>query len=146
MRPQSTREWTRLVARLALTAFFGTAGVMHLADPTFFHPQVPDFLPARDVVIAVTGVLFLAGAVGLLAPARIRRYAAIGLVALLLAVWPGNWWGAVEPGSYVNPGGSNAADWIRVPFQLVFVAVVWWANRDVLTPRAARTPAGAPTA
>ncbi|WP_433304642.1 hypothetical protein ACQP2F_15675 [Actinoplanes sp. CA-030573] len=77
--------------------------------------------------------MFLAAAIGLLTPASIRRYAAVGLLALLLVVWPGNWYGAVEAGSYVSPGGPNVIDWIRVPFQLLFVAVVWWANRDVLT-------------
>lgn len=121
----------RTVLRYLLVAFFGTAGVMHLVDPAFFYAQVPDFLPAADLVIRVTGLLFLAGAVGLLLPAA-RRRAALGLVVLLLVVWPGNWWGALQPGSYVQPGGPEVLDWVRVPFQLVFIALVLWATADEL--------------
>jgi len=121
----------RTALRFLLAAFFGVAGVMHLVDPGFFYAQVPTFIPAADLVIRVVGVAFLAGAVGLLVPAW-RRTAALGLVVLLVVVWPGNWWGALQPGSYVSPGGPEALDWVRLPFQFVFIALVLWANADKL--------------
>jgi uncharacterized membrane protein len=96
-----------LAVRIALAVLFVTAGVMHLTDPAFFSPQVPTFVPAADLVIRAVGVPFLVGGVGLLAPARARRWAAGGLILLLLAVWPGNWWGAIQPGSYVSAGGPD---------------------------------------
>lgn len=122
----------RVALRLALTAFFGVAAVQHVTDPGFFHPQYPDFLPAADVVIPLVGVLFGAGALGLLGPAATRRRAALLLLVLLVAVWPGNWWGAVQPGSYVSPGAPDLLDWLRVPFQPVIALAVVWANLDAL--------------
>jgi uncharacterized membrane protein len=122
----------RHALRLVLVAFFGTAGVMHLVDPGFFHAQLPTFLPAADMLIRGFGVLFLVGAAGLLGPRSVRRVAALELMVLLVVVWPGNWWGALQPGSYVSPGGPEVIDWLRVPFQFVLVALVAWANHDVL--------------
>jgi uncharacterized membrane protein len=122
----------RLGLRLVLVAFFGVAGVQHLTDPGFFHPQYPDFLPMADAAIRSFGLLVLAGSVGLLGSPAVRRRAAPGLVVLLLLVWPGNWWGALQPGSYVRPGAPNLLDWVRVAFQLVLIAAVVWANLDAL--------------
>jgi uncharacterized membrane protein len=115
--------------RVLLAALFVFAGVMHLADPAFFHPQVPTWIPGTDIVIRVTGVLFLLGGLGLLGTGRLREVAAVGLMALLLVVWPGNWWGALQPGSYIREGAPNALDWFRVPFQLVFIGLVYWTSR-----------------
>ncbi len=123
-----------LVGRAGLAVLFTTAGVMHVLDPAFFHPQVPSFLPAADALIRAVGVLFLVGGVGLLGPAPVRRWAAPAMLGLLVAVWSGNWWGAIQPGSYVSAGAPDALDWVRVPFQLVFLAAVYAVNRDVLPP------------
>lgn len=124
VRDRPVRRVLQALGRVGTAAFFGTAGVMHLVDPDFFHPQVPTFVPATDLVVRVTGVLFLLGGAGLLTTGRLRRAAALCLVLLLVAVWPGNWWGALQPGSYVRPGAPNALDWVRVPFQLVLIWVV----------------------
>jgi uncharacterized membrane protein len=93
--------------RVLLAALFVFAGVMHLADPAFFHPQVPTWIPGTDNVIRVTGVFFLLGGLGLLGTGRSRSLAAVGLMALLLIVWPGNWWGALQPGSYIREGAPT---------------------------------------
>ena len=116
--------------RVLLAALFVFAGVMHLADPAFFHPQVPTWIPGTDNIIRVTGVLFLLGGLGLLGTGRLRSLAGVGLMALLLIVWPGNWWGALQPGSYIREGAPNALDWFRVPFQLVFIGLVYWTSSD----------------
>jgi uncharacterized membrane protein len=50
---------------------------------------VPPGLPRPELVVTVTGVLEIAGAVGLLIPA-LRIPAAIGLAILLVAVFPAN--------------------------------------------------------
>ncbi len=125
-------RFVRLAVRLAFVALFGVAGVQHLTDPTFFHWQYPSFLPAANIVIRFFGLLFLLGALGLLGPASVRRRATLGLIVVLLLIWPGNWWGALQPGSYIIPDGSNLIDWVRVPFQLVWIALLIFANRDEL--------------
>ncbi|MEV4758028.1 DoxX family protein [Micromonospora sp. NPDC049559] len=51
--------------------------------------MVPPALPRPELLVTVTGLLELAGAVGLLIPAT-SRWAAAGLALLLLAMFPAN--------------------------------------------------------
>jgi uncharacterized membrane protein len=79
-------------ARWGLALFYAVAGVLHLILPHPFVSIVPSWVPAPDLVVALTGVAELAGSVGLLqrrAPA-LRRAAGWGLAAYALCVWPAN--------------------------------------------------------
>ena len=53
---------------------------------------MPDWVPAPDTVVLLTGIAELAGAAGLAQPfsPRLRRAAAIGLALYALCVWPAN--------------------------------------------------------
>ena len=80
----------RVALRWALAAFLGFAGVSHFTRPEEFLAQVPPYLPAPELLVAVSGVVEIALAVALLTLPRWR--AAVGLATLLffLAVLPGN--------------------------------------------------------
>ena len=68
-----------------------------------------------------------AGGLGLLLP-RFRRAAAWGLIALLIAVFPANIQVALQG---TMPGLENAPPallWLRLLFQPVFIAWVWWVG------------------
>jgi uncharacterized membrane protein YphA (DoxX/SURF4 family) len=51
--------------------------------------MVPRTLPRPDVIVFLTGIAEIAGAVGLLIPAT-RCWAACGLIVLLVSILPGN--------------------------------------------------------
>lgn len=70
----------------------------------------------------MTGVLEVAGAVGLLLPAT-RFAAAMGLIALMLVMLPAN----INAARKQIPLRGKAATplWIRVPMQILFVAWAW---------------------
>jgi uncharacterized membrane protein len=75
--------------------------------------------------VYLTGVLEIAGAVGLLVE-RTRRAAAWGLVLILLALFPANVYAALEGvgmGRHVE-GASYL--WLRAPLQAIFLAWVAW--------------------
>jgi uncharacterized membrane protein len=57
--------------------------------------MVPPALPAPELLVTVTGILELAGAVALLLP-RIWPWAAAGLSVLLVAMFPANIYKALE--------------------------------------------------
>ena len=64
---------------------------------------------------------------GILVP-RTRRLAGIGLILLLLAMFPANVSAALRD---VTLGGRPVtALWIRAPMQLFFIAVAWWTTRS----------------
>jgi uncharacterized membrane protein len=90
---------------------------------------MPPYLPAPDVLIAISGVAEILGGVGLLVP-KVRAAAGVGLVVLLLAVLPANvemlqlyrargvvWWGEVLL-------------WLRLPLQFVLIRWVWRLSRE----------------
>jgi uncharacterized membrane protein len=51
--------------------------------------MVPTVFPRPDLLVTVTGILEVLGAVGLTLP-TVARYAALGLTLMLLAIFPAN--------------------------------------------------------
>jgi len=107
-----------------------TIGILHFVNGDAFAKIVPSFLPAPLALVYVSGVFEILGGIGLLVPhPRIRYAAAIGLIALYVAVFPANINMAVndiQPAAYHVP---RAAMWVRLPFQIMFIAVAWWLRR-----------------
>jgi len=84
------QSWPRTLLRWSLAGFIGSAGVGHLTNAEEFLAQVPPYLPAPELLVAVSGIVEIALGVALVALPRWRR--AIGFATLLffLAVLPGN--------------------------------------------------------
>jgi uncharacterized membrane protein len=62
---------------------------------------------------------------------RTRVYAAWGIIALLIAVFPANVYVAIHGIDMATgqPGSPSAAAWIRLPFQALFTVWAWWYTR-----------------
>ncbi len=104
-----------------LASIFIAGGVAHLARPELYQPFMPGWLPAHDALIFISGVAEALGGVGLLAK-RTRGAAAIGLILLLIAVFPGN----VEMLRAYRARGvpwGEALLWLRLPLQAL---LIWW--------------------
>ena len=117
----------RAVVRVLLAVAMVAVGILHFVRPDGFVKIVPSFLPAPRALVLVSGFFEILGGVGLLVP-RTRRAAAIGLVALYIAVFPANINMAlndIQPSDGHIPG---ALLWLRLPFQLLFVALAWWTG------------------
>lgn len=123
--------------RVLLAIAMVTVGVLHFATPDGFVRIVPSFLPAPLALVYVSGFLEIAGGVGLLVR-PVRRMAALGLIALFVAVFPANVNMAVN---HISLDGKTtlppALLWLRLPFQGVFIAWAWWLARED-RPRAGR--------
>ncbi|AKS32402.1 DoxX family protein [Mycolicibacterium goodii] len=76
---------------IGLAAMFVLTGIAHFVNPLRrdMIAIVPPRLPAPGLLVTVTGVLELLGAVGLLYPPT-RTTAAVCLFALMLAMFPAN--------------------------------------------------------
>lgn len=118
----------RLVVAIALLGlFFIAAGVNHFANAAAYVRIVPPWLPAPEMLVAVSGVCEVLGGLGMFFPAT-RRIAGFGLIALLIAVFPANVQMAMHPELYRDLGSSTAF-LIRLPLQAVLLAWVWWASQ-----------------
>jgi len=80
----------RRVLRWSLAAFLATAGIGHFVRPEEFLAQVPPYLPAPELLVAVSGVVEIGLAVALIAFPRHRRAVGAAVLVLLIAVLPGN--------------------------------------------------------
>lgn len=120
----------RYLLALAMVAI----GVLHFVDPTPFERIVPPPLPAHAMVL-LSGVFEILGGLGLLVPAT-RRFAAWGLIALYVAVFPANIYMAVA-GIQLDPANPMPewGAWLRLPFQALFIAWAWWFTRPDETQR-----------
>ena len=108
-----------------LTALFCTAGVLHFLRPEPFMQIVPPLLPAPYLLVLISGAAEIVGGVGL-AISKLRRAAGVGLVLLLLAVFPANIYMAIYD---IAPAELDLSWWghaIRLPLQLVLIGLVVW--------------------
>lgn len=113
-------------ASYALAAMFIFTGIAHFNKMKHdLAAMVPRAIPAPLTVIYITGVLEFLGALGLLLP-QFRMYAAWGLVALLVAMFPANVKAARE---HLKLRGREATPlWLRSPMQLLFVGLLLWSS------------------
>jgi uncharacterized membrane protein len=111
----------RTVARSVLAAVFLAAGVLHLTSPAPFVSIIPAWVPWAGPVVALTGLLEIAGAFGLCIP-RLRRAAGLGLALYAVCVFPANIQHALDSRPGDLPGWWYHAP--RLAFQPV---IVWWA-------------------
>ena len=111
--------------RAALAVMFVFTGATHFSTMKHeYLAMIPAPLPRTPHLIHLTGALEIAGGLGLL-PAASRRFAAWGLVLLLLAMFPANVNAALNGIPF--RGESPTSLWIRTPIQLVFLVSVWWS-------------------
>ncbi len=113
-----------------MAAFYVVAGVNHFRSPEFYLAIMPPYLPWHLELVYLSGVAEIALGLALLVPA-LRVWAAWGVIALLVAVFPANLHQALHD---VPMAGSTeslgALRWVRLPFQAVFIAWAWWHTRD----------------
>jgi len=116
---------------LGPAALFLASGTMHFVKPAVFRAIVPPQLGHAATLVAISGAAELAGGFGLLYGPT-RRPAAYGLIALLVAVWPANWYMAVAAERYAGLAPAWVL-WARVPLQ---IPLIWWvANASRVDPR-----------
>lgn len=98
------RDWPAAL-RGGLSAMFFVTGLSHFVGMRGdLIAMVPPSLPQPDLLVTITGLLELAGAAGLLLN-RTAPWAASGLAALLVVMFPANIYAALEG---ITVGGDPA--------------------------------------
>lgn len=112
------------ISRKLLAGFFVGSGVNHFVAPSFYRAIVPPPLQ-NDAkrVVEISGVAEVLGGLGVLLP-RTRQASAVGLIALLAAVFPANLYMAREPERFKRV--PRWALYARLPLQPL---MMWWAWR-----------------
>ena len=124
----------KTLSRLVCALFFMGTGVLHFIAPGPYLAIMPSYLPWHAALVAISGAAEVAGGAGLLV-AGTRRAAGIGLVVLLIAVFPANVQMLVRERGQGAGAIAELLLWLRLPLQ---VALIWWVWR------VSRTSVGAP--
>ena len=117
------------VSLLVTAGLFAVAGVLHFVIPKFYLAimpgWLPTWLPSPLLLVQVSGAFEILGAIGVLVPAT-RTAAAIGVILLLIAVFPAN----IEMLRLAQARGASTlfitACWLRLPLQPL---LMWWVWR-----------------
>lgn len=112
---------------LLLALFFIAAGLNHFINPDFYLAIMPPALPAPSLLVYISGFFEVVGGIGLLF-GRVRSWAGLGLILLLLAVFPANIYMALNPALFAETAPPPAL-YLRLPLQFVLMAWVYWVSR-----------------
>lgn len=103
------------------------AGVNHFLNPDFYVKMIPPFLPAPETLNYISGGAEVV--LGLFLFSKItRQVAALGIILLLIAVFPANIYMAMNPELFGKP---QWAFLIRLPLQLVLIAWAYYYARPL---------------
>jgi uncharacterized membrane protein len=117
----------KTISKFVLAIFLIGAGITHFVNPAFFLKIMPPYLPLHKELVLVSGIFEVLLGVLLLVPAY-SRWAAWGIVALLIAVFPANLY--VFQHQELIPA-SPLVHLLRLPLQGVFILWAYWYARPV---------------
>ncbi len=110
----------KLCSLLLMAAAYIFAGVSHFRNPPFFLKITPPWVPQPEKVNLLVGAIEVGLGLALLFPTT-RSLAAYGVIALLIAVFPANWYHHQKARKKQK---GVIATLIRLPIQLL---LIYWA-------------------
>ncbi|TGE26607.1 DoxX family protein [Hymenobacter metallicola] len=113
----------KTISLYALALLFIGAGILHFIKPEPYLRIMPPYLPWHRELVWLSGAAEVALGI-LLLPYRTRRWAAWGLIVLLVAVFPANVYMAQASGAGL--GVAPWLAWARLPLQ---AALIWWVGQ-----------------
>ena len=110
------------IARLTIAPVFLVAGVVHVLLPGAFMSLMPQSVPSPQLVVVLTGIAEIAGAIGLFLP-QTRRWAGAALALYALCVYPVNIAHAVR-----DLSSGTGLGWVyHYPRLFAQPLICWWA-------------------
>ena len=119
----------KTISKFVLAIFMIGAGIMHFVNPAFFLKIMPPYLPLHNELVLLSGVCELLLGILLLVPAY-SRWAAWGIIALLIAVFPANLHVFQHQELLQAPPLVHL---LRLPLQGIFILWAYWHTRPSKT-------------
>ena len=111
-------------ALIIMALAFIYAGYSHFKKAWFFYKITPPLLQKwKEPINVIVGIAEIAGGIGLLIPMT-REWAAWGIIALLIAIFPANIYMLTSKGAGMKI--KMWFLWLRLPIQLVLIAWAYW--------------------
>jgi uncharacterized membrane protein len=110
------------------SVFYVIVGIKHFIDPNYFLAIVPPYLPYHLELVYISGVFEIAFGLMILIP-KYRYWGSIGLILLLVAVFPANIYLAQSTQAQEAIGATqDIATW-RLPVQGIFIWIAYWIRK-----------------
>ena len=113
----------------SLSILYIVVGIKHFADLDFFLVIVPPYVPFPETMVYISGFFEIIFGC-LLIPKKTRKYAGIGLIFLLIAVFPANIYLFNSEVALNNIGISRHDALIRLPFQIPLILIAYWHSKN----------------
>lgn len=127
MRILRKRVAWKSVSLYLMSIFYVLNGVNHFRAADLYLAIMPPYLPYHLELVYLSGAIEILLGLSLLM-VRIRRWAAWGIILLLIAIFPANIYHLTSGGAGL--GTSLWVLWVRLPFQLLFIGWAYWYTRD----------------
>ena len=116
----------KTILKVIFALIFITAGTLHFVSTDFFMRIMPPFIPWHLFWVYASGVFEIVLGIMLLMP-KTSRFAAWGLIVLLIAVFPANIYMAASPQTFPEFGVTGL--YVRLLIQFVLIAWAYWLTK-----------------
>ena len=103
-------------------------GIKHFIEPEYFLSIVPPYLPYHLELVYISGLFEILFGLLILFP-KYRYYGAIGLILLLVAVFPANIYLAQSKEAKEAIGATQEIATWRLPIQGVLIWIAYYIRR-----------------
>ncbi len=114
------------ISLVIMIIFYIGAGINHFWHPAGYYSIIPPYLPDHYLINILAGIAEIGGGLLLIFPAT-RKFAAYGIIAMLIAFLPAHIY-MIQEGGCMGPKPALCAPlwlaWLRLPVQAV---LIWWA-------------------
>ena len=108
--------------------FYVIVGIKHFIEPEYFLSIVPPYLPYHLELVYISGLFEILFGLLILFP-KYRYYGAIGLILLVVAVFPANIYLAQSKEAQEAIGATQEIATWRLPIQGVLIWIAYFIRR-----------------
>ncbi|MEC7260128.1 MAG: DoxX family protein [Bacteroidota bacterium] len=108
--------------------FYVIVGIKHFIEPEYFLSIVPPYLPYHLELVYISGLFEILFGLLILFP-KYRYYGAIGLILLLIVVFPANIYLAQSKEAQEAIGATQEIATWRLPIQGVLIWIAYYIRR-----------------
>lgn len=118
----------KLISKILLAAFFILAGINHFRSPEFYLNIMPDYVPAHELMVQLSGVTEIVAGIMLLIPG-LSRWGAWFIIAHLVVFFTVHFW-MIQHAADRYAEVPLALLWARIPLQVIFIVWAMWYISD----------------
>lgn len=113
----------KIFFKVLLGVFFILGGINHFRVPEFYLNIMPDYIPAHEAMVYLSGVTEVIAGIMLLVPS-LSVWGAWFIIAHLVVFFTVHFWMIQHAEKY--PDVPLWALWLRIVIQVVFIVWAWW--------------------